>query len=394
MRRLLTLSGLLALVATSLAAAVSTTLAPAHAADTLTERWCVDGDPTPCIESFSVNGVPQVKGGTYRMLMTDIVSSLEFHPEYDNIILFMDPNHPAAVDDELVVVINTGSTFVPDRLSGSMNLTDVDVSATGGAHRVAIAGSPVIWSEGCNGEFPIVCTSESTNDTVRFETDIAWMKNRKESTIGQYVGTNAQYNGIFFLEQPDGTHALDTTVGAPHFREDGTTVVVGDITFRLSYAQMRSDMGIPNPETLTPGSLAGTINGGTGGGSFTTWHDPDGGGFFIRASGFTFSTKRLKVRAARITPTRPTATSAQRVTARRGLVMHTFSSPRGARVTSYVALCRNRAGHRVSATGAWDSRRIVVTNLRRGKAYTCQVAARSKVGRSYYSNPIRIRARR
>lgn len=389
MRRLLTLSGLLALVATSLAAAVSTTLAPAQAA-TFTERWCIDGDPAPCIESFSVDGVPQAKGGTYRVLLVP--------PQdlggYQELNLILDPDHEAPVGSEVRVRINTGPTFIPDRMFGQMRLQDVDTSQSSGDHLIDIQGRPVTWTLGCDSEepWPWPCPGPSV-DQVLFSADIAMLDDRSESTIGMYVGTNAIYNGIFFDEQADGSHALTTELVSPHFREDGTTVVVGDITFRLSYAQMRSDMGIPNPETLTPGSLAGTINGGTGGGSFTTWHDPDGGGFFIRASGFTFSTKRLKVRAARITPTRPTATSAQRVTARRGLVMHTFSSPRGARVTSYVALCRNRAGHRLSATGAWDSRRIVVTNLRRGKAYTCQVAARSKVGRSYLSNPIRIRAR-
>lgn len=295
----------------------------------------------------------------------------------------------------LNVVINTGNAFVPDRMFGAMGLRDVDTwRESDGNHRIRIHGSTVRWALGCNDtSWPWVCPTTASEDYVRFGADIAMLDDRTDTSIGMYVGTNAAYNGIFLVEQPDGTSALTTEVVAPHFYADGTTPIVGSIRFRLSYRHMRLDMGIPNPETLAPGSLAGTVNGGTGGGTFTTWHDADGHGYFIQASGFTFSLKRLKVRAVRITPTKPRITKTQRVLASRARVYHTYSKPRGAKVTSYLARCVNSGGHVVRDVGPAGSTLIVVDGLRRGRAYTCRVVARSRAGSSVWSDPVRVAAR-
>jgi hypothetical protein len=374
-----------ALLASSLAA-VAGSSSPASASD---GPFCGPSPvPAPCIETLTVNGVTKTSGA-YVSGPTDEGG---WHQLGFAVTL------PLAATDVVDVVIDGGTAFDPQRMFGRMGLDDVDTwTGPDGGHRMRIHGTPVTWANGCdsNTPWPWVCPADgiATSDDVVFDADIADFDDPAESTIGMYVGTDAAYNGIFFDEQPDGSHALTTEVVAPHLHADGTTPVVGDIRFRLSYAQMRSDMGIPNPETLTPGSLSGTINGGAGGGSFTTWHDPDGGGFFIEASGFTFSLKKLKVAAAHITPTRPTITRAKRVSATRAKLAHTVATPRGAKVTGYLATCTPRHGKTVRATGTASSAKVVVKGLHRGTAYQCKVAATSKAGRGAWSAPAKVKAR-
>jgi hypothetical protein len=384
----------LALLGSSLAAvAGATVVASPASAGIFTERWCVDV-PAPCIQSFSINGVPQTSSSPVGLILdgpTDLGGYSEVNVE-------LDPNGTMpALTDTLDVVVNTGTGFTPQRMFGTTKLADVDTSTDGsGNHLMEIVGKPVRWTTGCNFDvWPWTCKPKADTDYTRFSLDIAQLDDPTDTSIGSYVGTNAYYNGIFFEEQPDGSHALTTDIAAPHTYTDDT-VVTGSIRFRVSYALMRQDMGIPNPETLTSTSLVGAVrtpSGTSTTGAFTTWHDPDGGGFFIDASGFTFSRKKIVVDAARITPTRPTITRTKRLTTRAAVLTHTMSKARGARVTSYAATCRNRAGHVVRGTGLATRATVVVTGLRRGKAYTCQVVANSKAGRSLWSPKVGVRAR-
>lgn len=377
----------LALLGSSLAAVAGATVvaSPASAVD---ERWCNIPEMTaPCIESLTVNGVPKTSGANVEAAPLDLGGYRELHPSVDVSGL--------ATTDVIVLKVRTPFSFDPERAFGRYGLVDVDRGATESTNWFQVTGTPVLWANGCDSEeeWPWPCPETATSNDQVFDIDLADLDDPAESTIGMYVGTNATYNGIFFDEQPDGTHALTTEVVAPHYYFGTTTPVVGSIRFRLSHRQMRSDMGIPNPETLTPTSLSGTINGGTGGGAFTTWQDPDGGGFFIQASGFTFSLKKLKVRAARITPTRPTITRTKRLTTRTAVLTHTKALPRGAKVTSYSAVCRNSSGHVVRGLGSITRSTVVVSGLRRGRAYSCQVSANSKVGRSAWSPRATVRAR-
>ncbi|KRC51383.1 MULTISPECIES: fibronectin type III domain-containing protein [unclassified Nocardioides] len=375
----------LALLGSSLAAVAGATVV-ASPASALAERWCVDV-PAPCVESLTVNGTPVFSGATVEAAPTSESGRQELHPAVDVSAL--------AATDVIVLKVRTPLSFNPERATGRYGLIDVDRGTGTSSNWFQVAGTPVLWANGCVAgvDWPWFCPETADSNDMVFDIDLADLDDPDESSIGQYAGTNATYNGIFFEEQADGSHALTTEVVAPHFYFGTTTPVVGSVRFRVSHRQMRLDMGIPNPETLVPGSLSGTINGGTGGGSFTTWQDPDGAGFFIEASGFTFSLKKLKVRAARITPTRPTITRTKRLTARAAVLTHTASKARGARVTSYAAVCRNRAGHVVRGTGLATRATVVVTGLRRGKAYTCQVVANSKAGRSLWSPKVGVRAR-
>lgn len=373
------------LLAASLVAVLGATSPPASA--DFESRWCTSV-PAPCIESFTVAGLPQTTG-----LVLDSHDEFDGYREVNLELGELD----VGTGDTLNVLINTGPGFIPDRMFGRMALQDVDTATSGGDHFIRIIGRPVRWADGCEADqpWPWPCDIHAPSESVVFGADIAMLDDRTETTIGMYAGTNAAFNGIFFDEQPDGTRALTTELVAPHTfsLSAGHEVITGSVRYRLSYRQMRLDMGIPNPETLVPGSLSGTINGGAGGGSFTTWHDPDGHGFFIQASGFTFSLKKIKVAAARINPTKPRITKTLRATSSRARVVHSYAKARGAEVTGYVARCSTSGGHTVQATGPADSTRIAVSGLRRGKAYYCRVAARSKAGPSAWSDRFRIAAR-
>lgn len=391
MRRRTGLVGSIVLLGASLVAVAGVSAPPARA--DYTERWCGTPLVTPCIQSFTINGVAQTSSSPTGL----VLDGPQTFTGYREVNLELEGVAPALSDD-LVVVVNTGKTFDPQRMLGTIRLADVDRGTdASGNHLIRIAGKPVRWALGCNFDvWPWVCPTTASSDAVRFGGDIAQLTDPTDTSIGMYVGTNAYYNGIFFEEQPDGSHALTTDIAAPHYYADGSTVITGSIRFRVSYDLMRTDMGIPNPETLTSTSLAGAVKTPTGApaaGKFVTWHDPDGGGFFIEASGFTFSRKQLLVDAARITPTRPALARTVRKTARRGVLVHTRALPRGARVTSYAAYCRSASGHVVRASGAAGSSVVVVTGLRRGKAYSCKVAANSKAGRGAWSAPRTLRAR-
>lgn len=375
-------------MAASAVAVVGTSAPPAAAA--YEERWC-GTSPAPCVQSFTVDGVAQTAASPIEVVLhgpQDLGGYRELNLATNNV--------PVGSTAVLSVVINTGSTFVPDRMFGQMGLADVDTGRSGGTNWIRITGTPVSWAEGCDSEaeWPWPCPATATAEHPVFGADIAMLDDRRDSTIGMYVGTNAAFNGIFFTEGPDGNRALTTQLVAPHTfsAASGFAVIVGSVRYRLSYDQMREDFEIPNPTTLSPGSLSGTINGGSGGGTFTTWHDPDGGGFFIEASGFTFSLKKLRVSASHINPTKPRITKTVRTSATRATVKHSLATARGAKVKGYVARCNTR-GHKVTATGSRHSKRIKVAGLRPGRAYKCRVAAQSKTDRSAWSRTAKIAAR-
>ncbi len=373
----------LALLGSGLAALVGTTsvTSPAAAAG---ERWCSEV-AAPCIVSLTVDGATRASGADVTLFPAE--------EGYREMVATV--SAATSTSQVVEVVVRTGTDFVPDRVAGRMALLDVDPRRTPSGHEVAIRAHPVRWAHGCDNAagWPYPCPSTAQSNEIVLDADIEMLDDRTDTTIGMYAGTNATYNGIFFDELRDGSRALTTELVAPHFFAGGTTPVVGLVRYRLSYRQMRLELGIPDPETLTPTSLAGSVNNGKAGGVFTTWHDPDGGGFFIQAGGFTFSVKRLKVTPARITPARPALTKATRLAAARARLVHGVASPRGAKVTGYVARCVSPRGHRVTATAPKDAAKVVVKGLRRGTAYTCKVAATSKAGKGAWSAPRKVAAR-
>ena len=352
-----------------------------------TERWCTTGSARPCVVAATKNGAAVNAGNSEIQMVSpqDLGGYRNFTVQLNDLI-------PASVSDQWSVLIDTGTGFNPERLIGFNTLDDVDMSTNPeGHHLVRLTAHPILWSDGCdsNAAWPWPCPS-NTGDHPKWESDIADLDDNTDSSIGAHAGTNVTFNGIFLQYTSEGTPYLYTEMVSPHLRADGTTVVVGDTRFRVPYSTLRDEWGIPNPETLVPGSFAGSINGNPDGGNFAISQDPDGFGILIDVTGFTFSLKKLKVARGTIWPTRNSILRTSRVTAYKGKVVFTRSKPRGAKVTGYVARCV--AGkHVVTVRGGYPS--IVVTGLHRGVAYYCKVKATSKVGPSAWSVAKKIPAR-
>jgi hypothetical protein len=365
--------------------------APAHASTGF--RWCSDGGAKPCIVSFTRNGTPQPHTAGELDLEVGTQDALDYGHAF-TFSVENDPSTPSPIplttSDAISFVLDTGA-YHPDYISGFEHQTDVDVwqDGTSGDWMLGVTGTPVKVPSGCDdtADWPWPCPFTSAGDSILFEGDVtAYHSDVNQDFVGFYAGTNVTYNGIFFDTDSTGHQFLETEAVAPHEFTDHSTVV-GSIHFRVPYVMLREDFGIPNPETMTTGSMTGTVNSATA--TFAIAQDPDGGGIFVDVGGFTFTKRTIKVMAGTITPTRPTITAATRPALHRGHLTHTLSTPRGAKVTGYVARCV--AGDTaITATGAATSKGITVYGLRAGVGYTCRVAATSKVGRSRWSTTATI----
>jgi hypothetical protein len=359
-------------------------IAPGTAqASSFVERWCATSTAHPCIVSFTKNGVP-VDPSSDLDMMTTSEDPLDWGHEFQfDLFNSPDAGDPAYItpSDVVQVVFDTGA-YHPDVVEGFEHQTDVDIwHAASGDWMLRITGSPVRVAVGCDDTttWPWTCPYTATDDLMNFEGDVTTYSGDVNPDFrGFYVGTNVTYGGIFFETDASGHQYIETTAVSPHEFTDHSTVV-GSIHFRLPYVMLQEDFGIPDPSTMTPGSMTGTVNGTTA--SFDVAQDPDGGGIYVDVSGFTFTHRTIKVKAGLITPTRPVITSTERSSATQGVVRHTLSTPRGAKVTGYVARCASGRSV-VKGTGARTARGVVVRGLHAGWAYTCTVRATSKVGPS------------
>ena len=117
------------------------------------------------------------------------------------------------------------------------------------------------------------------------------------------------------------------------------------------------DMGVPDPSSLTWGQLSVT-RAGSGSAPFALSHEP--GGIRIRLAGIGFSTPRYTIRPKPSRPGRARITGAAKVAPNVARV--NFYRPvadGGARITGYVAACRQGTGrwHYASGTELAGARR-------------------------------------
>jgi hypothetical protein len=178
-----------------------------------------------------------------------------------------------------------------------------------------------------------------------------------------------------------------------HFLPSGTVVYVGEVRFRVPYTMLRDSFGVPDPSTMVASSLSGTVNGSTTAGTFTVFHDPDGGGMYVDITDLHFSLKRIKVKRGTIVPRRPTNLVATRIDAHTGKVAFTKAQARGAKPTGYKIRCVSNGGHVITNTKTSPYSPIRIGGLRRGVGYDCRVRATSKAGPGTWSVVERMRAR-
>lgn len=384
----------------------SVTAGSAHASTD--ERWCGAGVAKPCIESFTYNGTPMSASDSMDLTVSHFTD-----PGYGRTFVFsVQPDGSAPIPatlsagDTVSFLLDTGAQHT-DYISGFEHQTDVDVyQAASGDWMLRVTGSAVRVGSGCNdaAAWPWPCPTVSAGDSVFFEGDVtAYDAVTNQDFVGFYAGTNVTYNGIFMDTDSTGAKVLSMEAVAPRYYDDGTTPVAGSVHFRVPNVMLREDFGIPDPSTMTPGSMTGTVNGSSA--SFSISQDPDGGGMYIDVSGFTFAPtsgsprmratltrvkRTIQVRVGHITPTRPVIIKATRPAPRRAWIKHTLSTPRGAKVTGYIAQCV--AGSTVlKGTAAPSAQGIAVSGLTPSRAYDCRVAATSKAGRSAWSSFAHVR---
>ncbi|GAB3857429.1 hypothetical protein GCM10028801_16040 [Nocardioides maradonensis] len=372
------------------------------------ERWCGPGVAKPCIESFTYKGTVMHASDPMDLTVTPFDT-----PGYGHTFTFsVQPDGSAPIPatlsegDTVSFVLDTGAQH-PDYIVGFEHQTDVDVWQDSGTGdwMLRVTGSAVRVGSGCNdaATWPWPCPTVSTGDSILFEGDVtAYNADVNQDFVGFYAGTNVTYNGIFMDTDSTGAKVLDMEAVAPQQFTDHSPVV-GSVHFRVPNVMLREDFGIPDPSTMTAGSMTGTVNGSSA--TFNIAQDPDGGGMYIDVSGFTFAPppasprmratlfrakRTIKVRVGTIKPTKPVITKAERVSGRRIWLTHTLSKARGAKVTGYVARCVNGSSV-LTGTAAATATGIGVGGLRAAKAYDCQVAATSKVGRSAWSAPVHVR---
>lgn len=179
-------------------------------------------------------------------------------------------------------------------------------------------------------------------------------------------------------------------LGNSHYRLDGTTVFEGFIRHVVPAGFLATVYGIDDPASLRS---AGIDTGITGGGAGTLSVTSSPAGIVIEGDGITFSARTIEIRAGRVTPLRPRNVRARETFDRRVRVVFQRAASRGSSVDAHVVQCRARRGDDV-ARARTRTRRAVVRGLEPGRAYTCRVRAISDAGRSRWSPPVRVPARR
>ncbi len=369
--RTLTALAALAMVATT--AAIQS--APANAApspSSYVPRWCADGNPAPCLVSLTHNGEPVTSADHgYQLQMTAKLKSGN-DPRFQ---WQMAGTSELTAGDTFVMTWNLGSALTPDRTENFAGGTLV--RRLGATHQVQITAHPVLMTQGCNeaSAWPWTCPTIATGQSYVLSGEVHQL-GADTSLMGFDQSQNAQgVNGIFLETNPDGSQYLSTEMVNSHFLTDGSTLVDGGARFRISYAMLRSEFGIPDPETMVASSLTGQVNSSTA--TFKVMQDPNGGGMIVDVEGMHFSRKVIKVRRGTIVPTKPGSVKAKRI-GKRARLTFTRSRARGARPTGYVVRCRPPHGSTVVAKGKRSP--IVVRGLKAKVRYTCTIRATSKAG--------------
>jgi hypothetical protein len=195
---------------------------------------------------------------------------------------------------------------------------------------------------------------------------------------------------------------------------DGSTLVDGHVEMRIPNQFLRDVYGVPNPATMTSSGVTVT---GDGGATVDVFQETGGDAMIVHISGLHFpdvsgspapvagvapgssptlattkkSLRHLKYKVGTITPTRPQNVHAKRVARHRAKIKFDPAQSRGAKVTGYVVRCVMRHSSVVVKVKGKDSP-IVVKGLRAGRAYDCQVRAKSKAGHGKWSAPVKLRA--
>jgi len=381
MRRLALPSSGLLLAATLLAVPA----APAQAAD---PQFCSDGRAAPCLETILRDGAA-VDPLVYSAMVDLYTPPEDAHNTGFTLLKNGSYQLTGELGHTFSVTMNTGS-IKPRVVSGWGIDGAADRSFDGSDWHVTVTVQPADMLMSCiDTACPTTATAETHYTQVGVHVDDAsWYADGGGDPdalngIDVFSNVNLLWYPPAITVDPAGVVTMDVAMKNSHFYPDGTTVFLGHAMIRLPNQVLHDLYGIPNPATMTPGSLVSTATSGT------TTSTPSGGGWDIVLDGMTFSKQHLRLTTGTIVPTRPGKLDAARTGVRRGKVF-AASSARGAKVTGFSARCV--AGSDVVTASAKASP-VVVTGLRAGRAYDCRVRALSKAGPSPASAVVRIPGR-
>jgi hypothetical protein len=400
-RSLVVLAGLL------LAAPLTMVDAPVHADpppshDPYTGAWPTCGVPPDddnryCVISVTRDGVPvgpRVDDEEYEQPYIDSIGpgtvrfGLDHYPagSFDG----DQESDPTAVWRWRV---NTGAIH-PRELYAQARDVDLTVggsAATGWTFDLTLRPVPIAWrfydtgfvcdAGGTCGDDTTTADLEYGGFVTGYVTDLvegggytAAERARRTGLITAYSAQSAYYYYDY------DTNSIVVRMGNPHLRSDGVTPVTGSFETFIPNDVLLVDMGVPDPSSLTWGQLSVT-RAGTGSVPFSLTHEP--GGIRIRLSGIGFSTPRYTIKPKPSRPGRARITGAAKVTP--SVARVNFFAPvadGGARITGYVAACRQGTGRWRYASGTRSP--VRVGGLPRGGA-TCMVRAKNRIGQGPWS---------
>jgi hypothetical protein len=385
--------------------------APSAAGSVVVQRWCASTAP-PCVVSASRDGTLIGPDGDTTYTVT--------WPWWG------DTGGASTPDDRFWQVVKNGGYDLGSGELGHVFEIDFDLGGLdpravwgwanpvgSGVQRHFDAGTghwmltltlqPVRRISACNASTsPPVCPTEASAEQevhAQLYGDIsngAWWSDT-EAVRDQVNGLNSFTNVDYTYEQPD--IAIDSTTGAATMTIPmanahafaGGEVFQGFQKVRLPNRMLREVYGIPNPETMTPDSLASTVTGGAG--TIHTYQEAGDDAMHVDVLDVTFSLRRLKVRTGTIVPTRPGNVQVRRTATHRGRISFTAATPRGAKVTGYEARCVAADNHSGAGAAAFSAQPLVLTRLQAGMRYFCQVRANSKAGPGRWSATVTMPAR-
>ncbi len=356
-----------------------------------------DDDNRYCVVSVTRNGVPvapRVSDEEYEEPFIDSIGTgtvrfgLNHYPAGS-----FDGDSNADPTATWTWTVNTGAIHGRELYAQAKNvdLTVGGSAATGWNFTLTLRPVPIAWRfydlgfvcdpGGTCGDDTTTADLEYPGFVTGYVTDLveggfysAAERARRTGLITAYSAQNAYY----FYDYD--TNAIVVRLANPHLRSDGVTPVTGSFETFIPNDVLLMDMGVPDPSSLTWGQLSVT-RAGSGSAPFALSHEP--GGIRIRLAGIGFSTPRYTIRPKPSRPGRTRITGAAKVAPNVARV--NFYRPvadGGARITGYVAACRQGTGRWHYASGT--SSPVRVGGLPRGGA-TCMVRAKNRIGQGPWS---------
>lgn len=363
-------------------------IVPAHAAGTAyPQAWCSYPKSPPCVVSVTQDGTPVLPSDT--TWVATISSSDATTDGNSEIQWFMDDQN-AGVHDNGSVYASMGASQTshlwsmtvrvdtdPRSISGYMDQMQTSVTDNGdGTWDVTTTGYPVTTgvNDECSATAPWSCPYRAGADVTLFQ---AQSDNFQYSSIpaaqqNDYSGLQ-QWTNVEESSLPPEISGdpLQITEPLTNSHELHTGAVFEGFFHAILPNAFLVDMGIDDPSTIDPGSIAASV--GSGSVSVT----PGAGSTEIDITGITFSHRVLKIKRGTITPTRPRIRTARR-SATRVVLRYGKARPRGSRIVRYAARCLVHG--RPIRTASGPGTRLTVRHLSSGVGYACQVRAKAKAG--------------